>query len=360
MIIFAGNLSFECTNEDLKKLFEGFGSVVSAVIVMRKEKKAPKSRGFGFVEMPEDEQALAAIAGLNEKEFMGRAMTVMPARPKEESRPKPKPALEPKVRLGNAEYPAEEKEEKRVWSQPIVSKPGTYGGGRRSVSYLKRRSLAGVQESPRPRRRTENNPGRWRKRTDQRKPWQKAPGEQKPWARAEEAGAPRENVKYGSKPRSSASAASQPWKRADEGSRFGKKTEGGHKPWSKTGAASRPWKRAEEAGAPRENVKYGSKPRSSAGAASQPWKRAESGAGTRPWKRAESGAGTRPWKRAEEGSKPWKKTGVEIRTGNKPGGSSVKPLRGHGAGPAGEHKSRSKSGERSPAAARRKPGGHRR
>jgi len=330
MIIFAGNLSFECTNEDLKKLFEGFGSVVSAVIVMRKEKKAPKSRGFGFVEMPEDEQALAAIAGLNEKEFMSRAMTVMPARPKEESKPKPKPTPEPKVRLGNAEYPAEEKEEKRVWSQPIVSKPGTYGGGRRSVSYLKRRSLAGVQESPRPRRRTENNPGRWRKRTDQRKPWQKAPGEQKPWARAEEAGAPRENVKYGSKPRSSAGADSRPWKRAE------------------SGAASQPWKRAES------------------GAGTRPWKRADEGSrfgkktegGHKPW--SKTGAASRPWKRAEEGSKPWKKTGVEIRTGNKPGGNPVKPLRSHGAGPAGEHKSRSKSGERSPAAARRKPGGHRR
>src|SRR3989338_10049425 len=82
MNIFVGNLSFEATQGDVKKLFEGFGNVTSAVIVMSREKKAPKSRGFGFVEMSDEEQALAAIAALNEKEFMGRVLNVDPARPK--------------------------------------------------------------------------------------------------------------------------------------------------------------------------------------------------------------------------------------------------------------------------------------
>jgi len=47
MNIFVGNLSFDSIGADVKKLFEGFGNVASVVIVMEKEKKAPKSRGFG-------------------------------------------------------------------------------------------------------------------------------------------------------------------------------------------------------------------------------------------------------------------------------------------------------------------------
>ena len=82
MNIFAGNLSFDSTEADVKKLFEGFGNVASVAIVMEKEKKAPKSRGFGFVQMPDEQQALAALAALNNKEFMGRVLNVNPARPK--------------------------------------------------------------------------------------------------------------------------------------------------------------------------------------------------------------------------------------------------------------------------------------
>src|SRR3989338_119472 len=82
MNIFVGNLSFEATQDDVKKLFEGFGNVTSVVIVMSKEKKAPKSRGFSFVQMPDEQPALAAIAALNGKEFMGRILNVDPARPK--------------------------------------------------------------------------------------------------------------------------------------------------------------------------------------------------------------------------------------------------------------------------------------
>src|SRR3989338_2022028 len=82
MNIFVGNLLFEATQGDVKKLFEGFGNVASVVIAMSKEKKMPKSRGFGFVQMPDEQQALAAIAALNGKEFMGRLLNVNPARPK--------------------------------------------------------------------------------------------------------------------------------------------------------------------------------------------------------------------------------------------------------------------------------------
>ena len=84
MNIFVGNLSFEANEGDVKKLFEGFGNVASVAIVMRKEKKAPKSRGFSFVQMPDEQQAQAAIEALNAKEWMGRILNVSPARPKTE------------------------------------------------------------------------------------------------------------------------------------------------------------------------------------------------------------------------------------------------------------------------------------
>ncbi|MFA4889148.1 MAG: hypothetical protein WC628_06200 [Candidatus Omnitrophota bacterium] len=82
MNIFVGNLSFEANGGDVKKLFEGFGNVASVVIVMSREKKTPKPRGFGFVQIPDEQQALAAIAALNGKEFMGRVLDINPARPK--------------------------------------------------------------------------------------------------------------------------------------------------------------------------------------------------------------------------------------------------------------------------------------
>ena len=169
MNIFVGNLLFAATEGDVKKLFEGFGNVASVAIVMRKEKKTPKSRGFGFVQMPDDEQALAAIAALNGKEFMGRVLHVNPARPKGQ-----KAMVWPPIAKAKAEAQAgNELKEKR--------QPGTYKGGRRTHSYMKRRGLAGMQEEAKPRQGSQDNPMRWRKRKDQAKPWQKSPGEHKPW-----------------------------------------------------------------------------------------------------------------------------------------------------------------------------------
>ena len=78
MRIFVGNLSFDAKEPDVKRVFEGFGAVSSVVIKMKDHKV--KSRGFGFVEMPDAIQAQAAITGLNGKEFMGRPLKVDPAR----------------------------------------------------------------------------------------------------------------------------------------------------------------------------------------------------------------------------------------------------------------------------------------
>ena len=63
MRIFIGNLSFDAKDTDVKRLFEGFG-IVSTVVIKMKDHKV-KSRGFGFVEMPDVIQAQAAITGLS-------------------------------------------------------------------------------------------------------------------------------------------------------------------------------------------------------------------------------------------------------------------------------------------------------
>jgi len=82
MKIFVGNLSREVTDEDLNQAFEAFGKVDSATVV--KDKYTGGSRGFGFVEMPTDAEARAAITGMNGKELKGRTLNVNTARPRED------------------------------------------------------------------------------------------------------------------------------------------------------------------------------------------------------------------------------------------------------------------------------------
>lgn len=144
MNIFVGNLSFNTSEEELKKLFEEYGEVFSAVIVMEKEKRAPKSRGFGFVEMPDEARALEAIASLNNKEFMGRLLKVNVTRPKSEAQHKSelrkKEAIKNRIRVKEKEklrrLALEEK--KRSLLSSFSRRPGKYRGGRRTFSYVKR------------------------------------------------------------------------------------------------------------------------------------------------------------------------------------------------------------------------------
>ncbi|MBS4057069.1 MAG: RNA-binding protein [Bacteroidales bacterium] len=82
MNIFVAKLNFKTTSEDLLALFEQFGEVTSAKVVI--DKVTNRSKGFGFVEMPDDNQAYAAINELNEAEVDGRTIVVKKARPKEE------------------------------------------------------------------------------------------------------------------------------------------------------------------------------------------------------------------------------------------------------------------------------------
>jgi RNA recognition motif-containing protein len=82
--IYVGNLSFEVTDEDLRTAFEEFGQVDSASVI--KDKFSGRSRGFGFVEMPTNDEANAAISGLDGKDLKGRALKVNEARPRTERR----------------------------------------------------------------------------------------------------------------------------------------------------------------------------------------------------------------------------------------------------------------------------------
>jgi cold-inducible RNA-binding protein len=81
--IFVGNFSFSLTQDELRQLFEPHGIVESATVVT--DRDTGRSRGFGFVEMPNDSEALAAIAATNGKDSGGRPLTVNEARPKTES-----------------------------------------------------------------------------------------------------------------------------------------------------------------------------------------------------------------------------------------------------------------------------------
>jgi len=82
MNIYVGNLSRDITEAELKEAFEAFGAVNSASII--KDRYTGESRGFGFVEMPNQEEAQAAINGLNGKNLKGRTATVNEARPRQD------------------------------------------------------------------------------------------------------------------------------------------------------------------------------------------------------------------------------------------------------------------------------------
>lgn len=79
--LYVGNLSYSLRDADLEQCFAEFGTVLSAKVMIDRE--TDRSRGFGFVEMSNDNEAQAAIEGLNDHEVEGRNMTVNIARPRE-------------------------------------------------------------------------------------------------------------------------------------------------------------------------------------------------------------------------------------------------------------------------------------
>ena len=80
MNIFVGNLSYDSTEDSIRALFTQHGEVASVKLITSRETGQP--RGFGFVEMPNDEEARAAIAAVNGSELDGRALNVNEARAK--------------------------------------------------------------------------------------------------------------------------------------------------------------------------------------------------------------------------------------------------------------------------------------
>ena len=81
--LYVGNLSYSVTNSNLEELFSAFGTVQSAEVVQ--DRDSGRSKGFGFVEMADDNAAQEAIRGLHEKEHDGRNLTVNEARPREDA-----------------------------------------------------------------------------------------------------------------------------------------------------------------------------------------------------------------------------------------------------------------------------------
>jgi RNA recognition motif-containing protein len=86
MNIFVGNLSYQAADEDLRQAFEQFGTVSSANVII--DRMTGKSRGFGFVEMPNREEAEKAIQALNDSPIAGRSVKVNEARPREDRPPR--------------------------------------------------------------------------------------------------------------------------------------------------------------------------------------------------------------------------------------------------------------------------------
>jgi RNA recognition motif-containing protein len=88
MNIYVGNLAYSITDEDLREAFGEFGEVSRASVIM--DRDTGRSKGFGFVEMPDNAQAEAAINGLNEKDLSGRPIRVNEAKPREDRPRRPR------------------------------------------------------------------------------------------------------------------------------------------------------------------------------------------------------------------------------------------------------------------------------
>ncbi|MEM6327208.1 MAG: RNA-binding protein [Bacteroidota bacterium] len=86
MNIYVANLPYSATDDQLREAFEAHGEVSSATVI--KDRETGRSRGFGFVEMPDDTQAKAAIEAMHDQDMGGRPLTVNEARPRGERPPR--------------------------------------------------------------------------------------------------------------------------------------------------------------------------------------------------------------------------------------------------------------------------------
>lgn len=83
MNIYVGNLSYDAGDEDLRQAFAEFGKVEKATVI--KDRFTGRSKGFGFIEMPVEAEAKAAIEGMEGKEIKGRSVRVNEARPRSDN-----------------------------------------------------------------------------------------------------------------------------------------------------------------------------------------------------------------------------------------------------------------------------------
>ncbi|MFO7974484.1 MAG: RNA-binding protein [Candidatus Hydrogenedentota bacterium] len=86
MNIYVGNLPYTTTEDELRQAFEAYGNVSAARIIF--DRVENRSRGFGFVEMPDNTEGQAAIDAMNGADLQGRTLKVNEARPREERRPR--------------------------------------------------------------------------------------------------------------------------------------------------------------------------------------------------------------------------------------------------------------------------------
>ncbi len=239
MNIFVGNLLFDATEADVKKLFERFGSVASVAIVM--DKKGKKSRGFGFVQMPDDLQAVAAIAAVDGKDFMGRALNVSPAHPKSEVKADSgrRKKILPDFKGQAQPYPQEVREQKNVRGDTAFNNGSRYKQGRRSRSFMVRRAAAGIEAPSVPRKKSHENPMRWRKKRayPTPTPWKKTEsGEPKPLRKTE----------GGFKPWGEKEGRARPWRKSEGEPKPWRKSEGTAKPWEKKEGRAKPWRKSSD------------------------------------------------------------------------------------------------------------------
>ena len=282
MNIFVGNLAFEAKEIDVQRAFMAFGVVTTVAIVM--EKKGKKSRGFGFVEMPDEQEALAAIAQLQGKEILGRSINVTPAISKEKG------------------TVSTFSRDKKVETVPFL-RTGKYKEGRRTLSYLKQRKDSGIS-TPVPERRYKSNPMRWLKKPRTPARFTKPEGELKPWQRVQTESKPWKKplAKSGAWKKPEGASATRSWSKSGSESKPWEKSRSSTKPWQKTEGvpAARPWKKTESVAA---------RPWSKSGSESKPWEKSRTS--TKPWQKTEGAPAARPWKKSVSSAKPWRKSSAD-------------------------------------------------
>jgi RNA recognition motif-containing protein len=231
--IFVGNLSFQATKEDLVKLFEPFGSVANAVIM---ERKKGKSRGYGFVDMPDEQQKNAAITALQGKEFMWRVLSVSVVIPKikgesksREFRPVKKEWKRP---AGESKPFRKDDRKSKSWvkSQSAVKSPR--GDFKPAKPWQKNESNA---KSPRPESNSEGGSKYYSKFDGPPKPWRQVSRDSKPSRKDDSGSKPYRRDDRAARPESNSEAAKKPYKKFDPKSKPWVKKEGGAKPFKRPG-----------------------------------------------------------------------------------------------------------------------------